>query len=90
MAEAATAWLLEVVGVVLDSLANTVLALNSVAGHMMPLCQNLSLCHLGYSFGLGQRAEHGLSAGPSTPALCCGLGICNAGQTHKINPINGQ
>lgn len=47
MAEVAVSRLLEVEGVVLDRLANAVLALNGVAGGVVSVCPGLSLLDAG-------------------------------------------
>lgn len=47
MAEVALSRLLEVEGLMLDSLANAVLALNGVTRHVVWVCPGFSLLHAG-------------------------------------------
>lgn len=47
VAEVAMSWLLEVEGVMLDSLANAVLALNGITGHVVSVSPGLSLLDAG-------------------------------------------
>lgn len=71
--------LLEVEEVMLDSLANTVLALDGVTSHVVSVCPWLSLldagerCHFSQSFRLSNRAGDRSTGGAS--ALICGFWI---------------
>lgn len=47
VAEVAMSWLLEVEGLVLDTLASTVLALDGVTGHLVSLCTGLGFLGAG-------------------------------------------
>ena len=77
VAEVAMPWLLEVEGVLLDSLVNTVLALDGVTGHVVSLGPGFGLLDAGYlrdlcqDFWLRKRARDVSTAA----ALSCGLCI---------------
>lgn len=47
VAEVAQSWLLKVEGVMLNTLANTVLALDGITGHVVSVCPSLILLNTG-------------------------------------------
>lgn len=94
VAEAAVAGLLELKGVGLDSLANTVLALDGVTRNIVSVCPGLGLldagdpCYFCQSFRLRKPSRCGSTCGGAAAALNCGLSVRHAVSFHVCRCVS--